>query len=171
MNTPYFLREDARASIEIFDAEEVPTAVIKRNDFPMQDMRMLFDEGLSALFPAISKRSVKPAGPVFSLHHRMPTKTTDLEVGLPIDAPFSGQIDAGEDFIIEPSVMPAGKVAAISHVGPYAGLPGAWGSFMQKLAADGHRIGVPFWEVYLTEPGPDVDPETLRTDLYVLLED
>lgn len=171
MTTPYFLKEEPRSGIEIFDAEAIPTAVIKRDDFPMNEMRALFDEGLSALFPAITQRGITPAGPVFSLHHRIPTTTTDLEVGLPVDGSFAGDIDAGRGFVIKPSVMPAGKVAGISHVGPYVGLPKAWGAFMEQLGAKGHKIGVPFWEVYFTEPRPDIDPATIRTDLYLLLED
>ena len=26
-------------------------------------------------------------------------------------------------------------------------------------------FGMPFWEVYLTEPSPDMDPANLRTEL------
>ena len=29
---------------------------------------------------------------------------------------------------------------------------------------------MPFWEVYTTEPTPDMDPATLRTDLFTVLE-
>jgi effector-binding domain-containing protein len=33
----------------------------------------------------------------------------------------------------------------------------------------GESPGPVYWEVYLTEPGPDVDPATMRTELNCLL--
>ena len=61
--------------------------------------------------------------------------------------------------------MPATQVATVSHLGGYDGLPRAWGDLMQRVADDGNQPALPFWEVYVSEPGTDVDPSTLRTDL------
>lgn len=169
MSHAYLVTPFPRTEIEIFEAEDVPTAVLRRDNFPMNQMRTLFDQGVAAMFPALAQRSIQPIGPAFSLHYRVPTDTTDLEVGFPLSAPMTEEIDAGKDFVVEPSVLPGGRIASISHVGPYAGLGPAWGAFMNRLAADGHQIGLPFWEVYFTEPSPDIDPATIRTDLYARL--
>jgi effector-binding domain-containing protein len=42
---------------------------------------------------------------------------------------------------------------------------------MEALAAGGTPPGTPFWEVYVTEPSPDMNPATLRTDLFTVLAD
>lgn len=155
--------------IAIFDAPEVPTAVIKRDAFPMAEMATLFDDGLGALFAALGEKAVEPAGPVFSLHRRIPDETSDLEVGVPLGAPLEGPIDAGQGFVIEPSVLPAGSIAAFSHLGSYDALGSAWEGFLSAVSEKGARPDIPFWEVYVTEPYPGIDPDTLRTDLYTLL--
>lgn len=41
---------------------------------------------------------------------------------------------------------------------------------MQQVAADGRQPALPFWEVYVTEPSPEMDPATLRTDLVLPYE-
>ena len=37
---------------------------------------------------------------------------------------------------------------------------------MGAIGGMGRAPGSPFWEVYVTEPSPDMDPATLRTDLF-----
>ena len=40
---------------------------------------------------------------------------------------------------------------------------------MAAVIADGREPAFPFWEVYVTEPTPDADPASLRTDLFTRL--
>ena len=93
-----------------------------------------------------------------------------FDVGVPVAEPLDGELEAG-GITFYPSSLPAGRIATISHLGGYDGLPAAWSSFMETIARDGHEPRLPFWEVYVSEPGPDVDPATLRTDLVTLLAD
>ena len=37
---------------------------------------------------------------------------------------------------------------------------------MASVVAAGRAPAFPFWEVYVTEPTPDVDPGSMRTDLF-----
>ena len=67
------------------------------------------------------------------------------------------------------SKLPAANVAVTSYVGPYDGMGQAWGDFMGQISAMGFAPGNPFWETYVTEPTPDTDPATLRTDLYCVV--
>ena len=67
---------------------------------------------------------------------------------------------------IAASELPAGDVAVISHLGAYDGLGQAWGRLMGSVGAMGRTPGTPFWESYVTEPSPNMDPATLRTDLF-----
>ena len=40
---------------------------------------------------------------------------------------------------------------------------------MGGIVAADKAPAFPFWEVYVTEPSPDMDPATLRTDLVTLV--
>lgn len=160
----------AREGIEIFEAEPVHTAVIRRDNFPMADMKTLFDEGLSLLIGALLARGIAPIGPAFSLHNRVPRDTADIEVGVPIATALTETIDVGKGYEVIASIIPGGKVAGLSHIGSYSGLGDAWGTLMGRLMARDMPPSFPFWEVYVTEPSPDMDVSTLRTDLYSALK-
>ena len=149
-------------------AAAVPTVVVKRTDYPLADMASLFDSTFSALVPVLAERGITPTGAAFSLHTRMPSDTADLEVGLPVSSPLGAPVTIG-DVTFEDSEIPAGTVAHSTHVGGYDGLSDAWGAFMGAIVASGRAPVFPFWEVYPTEPTPDMDPATLRTDLYSLV--
>lgn len=153
-------------TVTYLSSPHVPTVVRLAKDVAPEGMPATFDETFSALVPALAEQGIEIAGPAFSLHHRMPGATMTFEVGMPVAAPLDGELEAGGITFV-PSQLPAAEVATISHLGGYDGLGGAWGDLMQRVAADGRQPGLPFWEVYVTEPSPDMDPSTLRTDLVV----
>jgi AraC family transcriptional regulator len=67
--------------------------------------------------------------------------------------------------------IPAGRVARVTHIGSYEGLPAAWSQFSGEwLAENGMRMrdGVSY-EVYLNTP-MDTPQEKLRTELYIPIE-
>lgn len=154
--------------IEFFEASEVPTVVVRRTDYPLSEMATLFDSTFGALFPALAEAGIQPAGIPFSLHTRMPTDTVDIEVGIPVSSALPAPLERG-DVLLEPSTQPAGTAARTAHIGGYEGLGDAWGAFMGGIVAAGKAPAFPFWEVYVTEPSPDMDPATLRTDLVTLV--
>lgn len=159
----------ARTRVTYRTAELVPTVVRVARDVAPDEMAAIFDETFTALGPALEEQGVVPAGPAFSLHHRLPGATMTFEVGFPLTAPLDGEIEAGGiEFV--PSSTPATQVATVSHLGGYEGLTQAWSGLMQQVAADGRQPALPFWEIYVGEPGPDVDPSTLRTDLVTAVE-
>ncbi|RUT31141.1 AraC family transcriptional regulator [Arsenicitalea aurantiaca] len=164
-----YLSSPPRSELEILETTEIPAAVIRRRAFPVADLRTLFDGAFGALFPALAAAGIKPVAPPFSLYTSHPGATVDIDVGVPIERPLAQSIEGGNGYLVEPASLPAGQVATISHLGAYDGLGQAWGGFMNTLAARGERPGFPLWEVYVTEPTPETAPETLRTDLYVLL--
>lgn len=62
---------------------------------------------------------------------------------------------------------PAGEVAAVTHFGDYAGLPGAHAALERWCAASARRPSGTRWEVY---GDWDADPAKVRTDVYYLLQ-
>jgi len=56
-------------------------------------------------------------------------------------------------------------VARVVHEGGYDELEAAWDRLGTWMSEHGLGFGMPFWEVYITEPSPDMDPADLRTEL------
>ena len=172
----------------LIEAPEQVTASVRVEDFPSAHLPVLFDGVFSRLFPALGQAGVQPVGAAFSLYARMPADTVDIEVGIPADRVLDGEADLGEidlpegaggdhvagrvsfPLVARASALPGGRIATAAHLGGYDGLGEAWQTFMGALESQGQRAAMPFWEVYTTEPTPDMDPATLRTDLFTALE-
>ena len=142
--------------------EPARTAVIRRV-VPMDRLPEFFDGAFGALAAAVGEQDAGVAGPAFALYHRPPTDTADLEVGFPTVR----AVDPAGD--VRASALPGGRVARMVHAGSFAGLGPAWERLGGWIAAQGLQPGETFWEVYLTEPSPDMDPAQLRTELNWLL--
>lgn len=169
MPHPYGAAEPASES-RIEQAPEVPTAVVSKRDFPMYEMPSLMDGTFSHLVEALAGVGIHPIGPAFALHHRAPVSTADLEVGFPVDAALTETLTLPSGYEVNGSVIPGGRVGWISHVGGYGGLAEKWGAFTEEIGESEEQMTFPFWEFYVTPPAPDVNPATLRTDLFSLLE-
>ncbi|RCS77788.1 transcriptional regulator [Brachybacterium alimentarium] len=151
-------------------APEIPTAVVSQRDFPMYEMPALMDGVFSHLITALEEMGIHPSGPAFSLHHRAPVSTADLEVGFPVDTPLTETLELPSGYEVVPSVLPGGRIAWRSHIGGYGGLAESWGAFTEEVGESEEQMTYPFWEFYVTPPMPDINPATLRTDLFSLLE-
>lgn len=167
-DTPTYLAPP-HEDVTYLPTQQIPTVVRLAEEVAPDEMSAIFDGTFSALVPALAEHDVEIAGPAFALHHRMPGATMTFEVGFPVATPIDGELEAG-GITFYPSSMPATQVATVSHLGGYDGLGRAWSDLMQRVAADGRQPALPFWEVYVSEPGPDVDPSTLRTDLVLPYE-
>ncbi|PWH06300.1 transcriptional regulator [Brachybacterium endophyticum] len=162
--------EDAVTELRIMDAPEVPTAVAKYGDFPVHKLPQLMDGVFSHLTSALEAAGLRAIGPAFSLHHRFPVDTADIEVGVPIDAALTGDLELPSGHTITASALPSGRVAMLSHLGGYAALGEAWGGFMHAVGEEDEQSRYPIWELYVSDPAKTKDPSTLRTDLFSLLE-
>ena len=122
-------------------------------------MRDFFDRSFRTLPQAIIGQGRAITGAAFCLYHGIPADTFDLEAGFVVDAAI---IPSGD---VVPGSLPGGRVARLIHVGSYDGLPGSWDRLHTWVAANGLSRGEGWWEAYLTQPTPDTDPATLRTEL------
>ena len=142
--------------------EACPSAVVKHSGVTMADLRPLFDNG----FAAIATSGAAITGPAFAIYRGEPAGRFDLELGFPVSEPLAVPV-AGE-VTVEPSQPPAGRALAVSHLGAYDELPASW----SRLGEEASRRGLEptgWYEVYVTEPTPEVDPSTLRSDLFLLV--
>lgn len=168
------------SSPAVTDALEQVTAVVRVEGFPTAHMPILFDGVFTRLFPALGQAGAQPVGAAISLYTGIPGETTDLEVGIPVDRVLEGEVDLGAlevpggasfALVAQTSALPGGRIATAAHLGGYDRLGEAWQTFLDALKAQGLTVAMPFWEVYTTEPTPDMDPADLRTDLFIALAD
>lgn len=143
---------------EIQDLPEQATAV-RRAAIPAAELRQFFDETFPMLWGAIEGQDVQAVGPPFAMYHGMPGEVVDLEIGFPVDGAFAPRDE------LKAGVLPGGRAIVGMHVGPYETLPSTWAAMQEWGAQRGARPSDTFWEVYLSDPGAEPDPNQWRTQL------
>lgn len=83
----------------------------------------------------------------------------DFEVGVPVASAFTA---AGR---VQPSELPAAKVARTIYRGAYEGLGQAWGEFCGWLKSENMQARADLWECYLTGPDSSPAPANWQTQL------
>lgn len=146
---------------EIVDHAQTPTATV-RGTVTMAEIRDFYDGAFGRVAAALERQEVTPTA-AFGLYLSPPTETFELEVGFVVDR----TIEADGDVL--PSALPGGRAARLIHLGAYDGLGGSWERLMAWVAGQGLAPAGPMWEVYVTEPTPEADPESMRTDLFCLV--
>jgi effector-binding domain-containing protein len=136
----------------------VTTAVV-RGTVPTSDLRDFFDRSFQVLGEVLAAQGANATGPAFGLYRGPIEESTTLEVGFPTDCSISpdGSAEAGE--------LPGGRVAQLVHRGGYEGLGDSWQRLRTWIVEQNLTPGDTYWEVYLTEASPDMDPADLRTEL------
>ena len=121
-----------------------------------QVMGPLFGE----LHGYMQKNGRAPAGMPFAIYHCLEGDSVDLECGMPVAEPLAGteRIRAGE--------LPGGKVATVTHTGPYDDLRHTWAALTAWMKQQGLEAAGAPWEVYVTDPGAEPDPSKWRTDIF-----
>ena len=143
---------------EVAEIAGTPTAVI-RGIVPMTELAEFFDRSFSTITSVMSAQAVTITGPAFARYHGSPTDTADLEVGFPT----SERIEPTDG--VEVGELPGGRVARLVHHGSYDQLGSSWEQLARWMREQGLGAADSFWEVYVTEPSPDMDPADLRTEL------
>jgi effector-binding domain-containing protein len=144
---------------QVVDVPTTLTAVIP-GVVPMDQIADFSDRSFTALPSIIGEQGASITGPAFARYYGPPSATADLEVGFPTDREVRPQGD------VRAGSLPGGRVARLVHHGGYDGLGSAWQRLGEWIAAQGLTPADVLWEVYVTEPTPEMDPADLRTELY-----
>ena len=134
------------------------TATI-RFKIPRDEIQTVMGPAIGEVIAAVVAQGIEPVGPVFSHHFQMNPGVFDFEVGVPVTKPVT---PVGR---VQPSQLPAAKVARTMYRGPYEGLVGAWGEFNEWLIANGHSTAANLWEFYVVSPESTSDPAMWQTEL------
>lgn len=146
------------AEPRLLDTEEVITAVVHGRVAPAR-ITEFYDSSFGLLPAAITAGGAVITGPAFCRYGSISEDAMELEVGFPVDR----KIDP--DGAVVSGSLPAGRIARFVHHGAFDGLTAAWDRLHTWVTAQGLTPGAAQWEVYLTEPNPQMDPADLRTEL------
>ncbi len=106
---------------------------------------------------------------LIGIYHDDPATTPEdkLRSDAAISVPSGTKLPAG----LKEMVIPAGRYAHTTHLGPYDGLGDAWSGLRNKwLAKSGEQLGGGMsYEVYRNTP-MNAKPQELVTDLYLPLK-
>jgi effector-binding domain-containing protein len=138
------------------------TAVI-RGQVPVTELATFFDRSFGALGEALAQQDVEIAGPAFARYEGPPGETAVLEVGFPT----RGVVEPVGEIVA--SSLPEGEVARAVHHGSYDDLGESWARVQAWMGERGLAPSPVLWEVYVTEPSPEMDPNDLRTELNWLI--
>ncbi len=148
---------------QVVDRDVQPVASIRTKIAPDQ-----ITATLSVAFPEVlahlNALGVRTTGAPFTRYHAFGADTVDLEIGIPVAAPFEAK---GR---VVNSELPAGKTIVVWHLGPYDKLGPAHEALVAHATKEKWKPRGGAWEVYWTDPGMVTDPARWRTQLFLPVE-
>ncbi len=149
-------------SIEIQRVEPVLTAVV-RDRVPRQMLSKFVPAACGEVWNYVRAAKIPRPGRHVSLYL---DGEGSVEVG----------VEVGETFVgndrVHCSALPAGRVATVTHFGPYGQLGSAHAAVREWCAREGHRLSQVSWEIYgHWDESWNTDPSKIRTDIYYLLSE
>ena len=136
---------------EIVDLPERHAAVIGI-DGRVDELPRLMGEAFGLTAQAIGESGAVIAGPPFARYHGFGERI-QAEVGFP----FSGKLVPSDR--VRETILPGGRLATTTHVGPYEELAQAWDRAAAWMREHALTTTSAPWECYLTgpdEPGPPI---------------
>lgn len=151
--------------IELTELPEMQVAAV-RLLIPRARIGEVMGPAIGAIFRTLAQQSVRAIGPVCTHHFRIDPLVFDFEVAVPVNAAITQDVD------VQPSIIPAFRIARTIYSGPYEGLGAAWQQFESQLDSM-HLIRRPnLIERYLRGPESELPPTEWMTELcHVLATD
>lgn len=123
-------------------------------------MSSAMTEMIGKTFERAIAEAIGPVGPPFCRSFGNANGVFDLEVGFPV----SENVSSNDE--VHASALPGGLMAHIRHVGPFDRTGPAYKHIETWIEANGmEKAGDP-WEVYLTDPDTEPDPEKYQVDIF-----
>jgi effector-binding domain-containing protein len=143
-------------SVQLQDLPSVPVAVIRRQ-VAARDLSKVVPECCGLVWNELRAQQT-PAGRHVAIYWNGDIR---LEVGVEANGPF---VEANS---VVRSATPSGKVATVTHVGPYHRVGAAHVAVREWCSAHGHRLAGPNWEIYgHWRPEWNDNPALIRTDVF-----
>ena len=152
----------------IVDTDAIALAIVRHEGMRIAGLPAAFDSSYGPVMVALQGAGLHPVGAALAVYEGDPMAEFAVEIGFPVNAPLPEAVDLDGARVV-PSDIAAGRLAVLTHVGPYDQLGAAWGRLMGWVASQGLSPDDRYGEIYVTEPTPDGDPNLLRSDLFLTL--
>ena len=106
----------------------------------------------------------KPGGEPFAYYRGVPNASVEVEAGFPVVGVFRPRVD------VRPAQLPGGRVVTGVHIGTHENLGSTYPEMTAWATAHGLRPTGDMWEIYLTDPDREPDPQNWRTGLFLRVE-
>lgn len=138
--------------------ENVPTVGV-RAIVRLDEMEAFFKEAFAHLSEVVNDFGLEVTGPPYGRYRGAPSETTDVEAGVPILARPRHAHPSGVVW----GEFPAIEVVEAIHQGPYHTLSDTYADMVLWMHAKGLNPVDDMWDIYLTDPNREPDPETWQT--------
>lgn len=126
----------------------------------MEEIKQVIGALFGEIMEYFTRNGLAPAGMPLTIYHEMDADRLEMECGMPVASPVEGTER------VRPGELPAGKVATVTHMGPYEQLGQTWSALMKWMEEEGLQAAGAPWEVYVTDPGEEPDQSKWRTDIF-----
>ena len=126
----------------------------------MEEIKQVIGALFGEIMEYFTRNGLAPAGMPLTIYHEMDADRLEMECGMPVTSPVEGTER------VRPGELPAGKVATVTHMGPYEQLGQTWSALMKWMEEEGLQAAGAPWEVYVTDPGEEPDQSKWRTDIF-----
>jgi len=156
--------EECQSDFKIENLDAIKALVIKA-DIPTSQVGPKMGEIFEKVFGYIGQNQITPAGPPFAVYLSFdPQGNTVFETGVPVSDEVSG---SGE---IEYREYPATKVVEMVYTGSYENMGPAYQKIMDYMKENNLKAKGISWEIYLTDPSAEPDPNKYQTIIMFPIE-
>jgi effector-binding domain-containing protein len=147
------------SAVRVQNVASIPVAVIRRRA-TASELSKLVPECCGLVWNALRAQHAK-GGRHIAIYWN---GDISLELGAEVEGPF-----AETDTVVR-SATPAGRVATVTHLGPYSRLGDAHDALRDWCKANGHTLAGPNWEIYgHWQDAWNTNPAMIRTDIFYQL--
>jgi effector-binding domain-containing protein len=120
---------------------------------------------IAQVMPAMQQQGIMPMGPMIGIYYNNPQYTApeglEWEIGFPISAVATPREP------LTKKIWKFTRVVSMVFTGPFEEVSSIYPKMMEWIESRGYKPAGPIMERYLTMPGPDVDPETYKTEVWI----
>jgi AraC family transcriptional regulator len=122
------------------------------------------EKAINELWQNMQAQQIMPTGAMFGVYYNAPDQVSpeklDWEIGFPVS-------NVNPQAPLQAKVWEHSQVAKTVHVGPYENTGETYEKVFAWMTQNGYEQTGPVMERYLTMPGPDVDPQGLRAEIWI----
>ena len=146
-----------------FDVRQVPTqpVLLVRRTCKQGEIGATVGAALAAVNATSKKLGAKTAGPPFARYTSWRETDCDMEIGMPVAAAVQSS-----DADVQSAQLGGIQALHTVHLGRYEKLGAAYDAGAQWLAANKRQPSGPPWEVYVTDPREEANPDEYKTEIF-----